>query len=338
VTTAQLNAGLATKQAAATAATDAEVEVVRSVLQSAVDSKQDSSTAATDAEVETIRQALLTAVGLKQDSATAATDAEVAVIQSALQTSINAKQDASTAATDAEVEAIRATLAVLVAANTTAIGTKQDASTAATDTELATGLALQVKAWAPNTSYPAGTWVITPAGYPAQKIADGVSGATYNPTLWVEYGGGKEIAVAYCDASGSFTPTNNTQQDVIQTNGALWQIQVPANSGGIDLGIEGAVVTLVTGTNAASLSQRTTLYIVDELNTTIAVWQEVYYGNGASQSPTRNLTLLVPIPNNTSDKTYRVQMQVQRIGTLSATGSLNAGGLFQKPALRAVRR
>lgn len=150
--------------------------------------------------------------------------------------------------------------------------------------------------------------------------------------------GGDEIAAAQCDVSGSWSPTNNTQQDVIQTGGALWQIQVPANSGGIDLLVLGLIVSATTGTIAASTSQRFSIYIVDEANAQVALWQQVYYGTGTSQTPSYNANFGLPVDNNASDKTYRVQVQVNKQGTSSASGALNSGGIFPKAVLKAVRR
>jgi hypothetical protein len=150
--------------------------------------------------------------------------------------------------------------------------------------------------------------------------------------------GGEEIAVSLCDVTGNWSPTNNTQQDVVQTGGALWQVQVPANSGGIDLLIEGLIVSATTGTNVATTSQRFSVYIVDEANAQVGLWQQVYYGTGTSQTPTFNANFGAPVDNNAADKTYRVQVQVTKQGVNSGAGALNSGGIFPKAALKAVRR
>ena len=74
---ATLNAGLAGKQASATAATDAELAAAVASLQSAIAAKQDAAGAATDAELTAAVADLSAAVAAKQDAAGAATDADL---------------------------------------------------------------------------------------------------------------------------------------------------------------------------------------------------------------------------------------------------------------------
>lgn len=225
------------------------------------------------------------------------------------------------------------------AAVTAALSTKAPlASPGFTGTAPTVNGATVLLPWSANTAYVAGQWVLVPGGYPAQRISSGSSGSSYDPTQWTEYGGGKEIAASLCDVSGAFTPSSNALVDVIQTGGANWQVQVPANSGGIMLLIPAVTVTITTGVNAATVSQRLTVYIVDEANATIAASQTLIYGTGTTQSPAFTFALGAVVANNAADKTYRVQMQVQRIGTGSASGQLNSGGVFPKAVLQAVRR
>jgi hypothetical protein len=103
-------------------------------LEALVATKQDASSAATDTELSNAVSTLNAAISTKQDASTAATDAELASAVSTINAALATKQDASTAATSSDLDAA-------VDGLEEAIGKKQDSSTAATDAELASGLA-----------------------------------------------------------------------------------------------------------------------------------------------------------------------------------------------------
>lgn len=144
---------------------------------------------------------------------------------------------------------------------------------------------------------------------------------------------GAEIASSVL--ANGFTPTNNTQQDVTG-----WSLIVPANSGPANITVVGGVlVSITTGTNASTVAQRLSLYIVDEANTVWGLGQWSVFGTGTSQTPANTLPLGAAVPNAGTDKTYRVQIQVSRLGTSSATGSISAGGgIFPNATLQAIHR
>lgn len=105
-------------------ATDSELAVAVATLTTGIAAKQDAATAATDAEL---------ASAIATINAAMATDAELASAVSALTTSIGLKQDALTAATDAELAAAVAAINAVVAtdAELTAAVSAHNASGAA---------------------------------------------------------------------------------------------------------------------------------------------------------------------------------------------------------------
>jgi hypothetical protein len=115
-----VDAALALKQAAATAATDAELAAVEAALEADVALKQDAITAATDAELSAAVSSLTTAISAKQDAATAATDAEVAAAIAAH--AAGDATDAELAATAATLQPLDSDLTAIAALATTATG------------------------------------------------------------------------------------------------------------------------------------------------------------------------------------------------------------------------
>lgn len=161
------------------------------------------------------------------------------------------------------------------------------------------------------------------------EYEDGTSG---DPIVPSGSAPGREIASAVL--SSTFTPASSAAVDVTGLS-----ITVPANSGPANVGlVGGAIVGLLTGTNASTVSQRVSLYIVDELSTAWAYSPWILFGTGVSQSLTNTLALGAAVPNAATDKTYRVQIQVLRFGTLGASGNVSAGGIFPNLTFQAVRR
>jgi hypothetical protein len=143
--------------------------------------------------------------------------------------------------------------------------------------------------------------------------------------------------IASCSLASAFTPASSAQVDVTGMS-----LIVPANSGNILVWCPGGVnLTATTGTNANSVTQRFSMYITDDTNPTIPLafssWS--YYGTGTSQTLVNNVAIGVLVANQTVDRTYRMQTQVSKLGTLGASGSLQAGGgVFPNLQMQAVRR
>lgn len=275
VTTAQLNAAIATVNAA-------------------VANKQDLSSAATDTELANAVATINTALAGKALS----TDLTNAV--NSLNAAVAGKQDAATAATDAEVASALSTLATAAAlANEisraqAAEATFQPANTAATDVELSNALAGKVDVTADK---------------------------------------GREIN------SVILTVGAPNSADALENDIPGASLLVPANSGPAELLCPaGVFLTAITGTNASTVSQSVRVWIRDEANNLIAYNAWNYYGTGVSQTLNTALPIGALIPNNAADKTYRLRWQVQRHGTLGASGQVIFGGIFGPLFFRATAR
>lgn len=118
-----------------------------------------------------------------------------------------------------------------------------------------------------------------------------------------------------------------------------WQIVVPANSGPIQLGIPQVIVIIVTGTNAAGTSFNLQVRVVDEATAQVALNEfKIYSSAATSQTWATGIPVLNTLPNNASQKTYRVQAVLSNVGTAGCTGTLaSAAFLGTDPILHARR-
>lgn len=140
--------------------------------------------------------------------------------------------------------------------------------------------------------------------------------------------------IAASPLSVTYAATDGTQQDVLSA-GAPWAVIVPANRGPAIIEVPGGVnLAAATGTNANTVQQAVRLYITDEAGTAVgySTWQ--FFGTGVSQALAMTIPLGVYVANATTDKTYRVRLQVTKQGVLGANGSIAAGGgIFPIPYL-----
>lgn len=123
--------------------------------------------------------------------------------------------------------------------------------------------------------------------------------------------------------------------------GAVWQVVVPANSGPITVGIDAVMLSIATGTNASGSSFNHQVKVLDEANAPVAHGElKIYSSAATAQTWAASIrTTDDVIPNNASQKTYRVQSQCTLVGTNSATAAINtsSGGVTRDPRLVARR-
>lgn len=143
---------------------------------------------------------------------------------------------------------------------------------------------------------------------------------------------GREIASVILNAG--LTPATATEENIPGAS-----IVVPANSGAVELLVpSGVYLAATTGTNAATVQQAARIWIRDEANNLIGYFPWTYYGTGASQQMSDVMPVGALVGNNAADKTYRLTMQIQRLGTLGATGQFISGGIFGPASFRATAR
>lgn len=325
---ATITSSVNTKQASSTAATDSELTAATNALNDsiaglsvALAAKQNAATAATDSEVAAAVATINTTLSGKQDAATAATDAEVAAAVATINSSLAGKQDAASAATDAELAAAQATLNSSISDLATLVASKQDTSAASS--------ALAAAVASLNAAIALKADSTTVAGNTTNIAANTAALATK-----VDVTGDKGREINSATVNAGFTPSDATEQNVPGC-----QVMVPANSGNVELLVPtGVYASATTGTNANTVAQAVRLYIRDEANTLIAYSPWTYFGTGASQQLSNVMPLGALVPNNGADKTYRVTVQISKLGTLGATGQIISGSIFGPLQLRATAR
>jgi hypothetical protein len=118
-----------------------------------------------------------------------------------------------------------------------------------------------------------------------------------------------------------------------------WQIVVPANSGPITVGIPQALLSVTTGTNAAGTSFIVAVRIIDELSAVVAFNElKVYSSAATSQIWAAGLPVLNNLPNNSIQKTYKVQAQCSLVGTNGCTAAINTSAVLGTDPILLARR
>lgn len=287
---ADLEAAVALLQEKATAATDAELSAAVATINTALGTKQGAATAATDAE-------LAAAVATLQAAATAATDAELASAVATLNTALSNKQDAATAATDAELAA--------------GLATKQSAADAATDAELAAALLTVPVVWTPQTSYPAGKWVIAPGGYLASAKATFVSGDVYNPLNWNEFLPGAELAYGK-NESGTLQPLSTVLADIPGCVIAVPQSPRP-------IWLEASLIIDVVTSPAAGNTSTVSIGIQSDVGGDPLIGSAIMPVEPGGTQGYMTVSIRCRIDPNTPGKTYRVQSNKGGNATFAAS-------------------
>jgi hypothetical protein len=229
------------------------MQAILDSLTSLVATKQNAATAATDSELASAVSTLTAAISGKQDAATAATDAELASAVTTLNTALAAKQDASTAATHADlsaaIEGVGDDLTAAINELQTALAAKQDTATAATDAELTAGLAAkqsksekgQAEGYAPLDNAGHVPAAFMPVGALTYKGA--WDAATNTPTLSDGTGSvGQQYAITVAGTrnlgSGSVEFKAGA---VLLHNGTIWQQIASPNDVASVFGRKGAI-------------------------------------------------------------------------------------------------
>jgi hypothetical protein len=150
----------------------------------------------------------------------------------------------------------------------------------------------------------------------------------------VAVGPGSEIATAILTVGYTIT---SAWADV-----PGWQIVVPANSGPHEILVpEGILSNIVTGTSAIAALITNEFTILDEANSLVT-----YNKFPVLQvtAVTKNVGGGIPLgkgglPNNPTQKTYRVQARNSLVGTAGVLANIfTAAAGFMNPVLRATRR
>jgi hypothetical protein len=121
-----------------------------------------------------------------------------------------------------------------------------------------------------------------------------------------------------------------------------WQIVVPANVGQIALAVdEGLLFNLVTGTYAVGTRYTFQARITDEGGAVLAYTQKALFNTtAATQTFADTVTLRrALVPNNAADKTYKVEVMMDKVGTAGSTSQVfTSQSGFVDPTLIAIRR
>ncbi len=195
--------------------------------------------------------------------------------------------------------------------------------------------------WATGVAYKAGELVVS-GGQPYTAVDDHTSGATFggDSAHWTLVVPGMEITSMTLTTTFAVAASAGDVTDA-GAGSAVWQVVCPANMGPISVGIDSVLLSIVTGTNASGTAFALRVRILDEANTQVGAFQHrICSSLATSQTWNQSKAARFPLPNNASQKTYRVQALQSLVGTNSSTASIAATAATDvvPPVLSVCRR